>query len=249
MPLSGLPYHMAIVDNKLVLSETSILRLYDLTDPQNPVQLDAETVTGRVCAEDGLNVINNGQVHKVDGSDLKFIQNFDTHGSAQSDGFPFGSDVVYKGNDGMIALAQQSRVLILRTLVPPEPLTVDIKQIKESTGGVANFTLDAQNTYAGRNYLLMGSVTGTVPGTPLPGGMVLPLNWDIFTNLGISFVNTPIFDQFMGTLDASGQASAKFDTLGPIPGTAGIKFFFAFLLAPPPGYDFVSNYVEIEVVL
>jgi hypothetical protein len=67
--------------------------------------------------------------------------------------------------------------------------------------------------------------------------------------LCITFVNTPIFDQFMGTLDVSGQGSAKFDTLGPIPGTAGLKIFFAFLLGPPPGFDFVSNYVEIEVIL
>ena len=119
--------------------------------------------------------------------------------------------------------------------------------IPESTGGDAEFLLLAGSGNAYRNYLILGSVTGTDPGTPLPGGMaVLPLNWDIFTNLVVDLLNTPICSNFMGTLDGSGSAMATFDTLSPIPGTAGITMHFAYALNNP--LDFVSNPVGIQIV-
>ena len=97
--LSEIPYHMKVVGDKLVTSGTSIIRLFDLTDPLNPVQTDAESVSGRVCAEQGSRIINNDTVHKVVGTDLEFVQNFDDHGNYQGDGFPFGSDSQYVGTE------------------------------------------------------------------------------------------------------------------------------------------------------
>ena len=64
------------------------------------------------------------------------------------------------------------------------PLTTDTNTLSEATGGTINFTLDAGAWNANRNYLLLGSISGDEPGTPLPGGMAtLPLNWDVLTNL------------------------------------------------------------------
>ena len=92
----------------------------------------------------------------------------------------------------------------------------------------------------------MGSVSGTHPGTLLPGGATLPLNWDGFTNLVLGLINSNLFDNFMGTLDANGQAVAKINT-GPIPsGFIGLKMYYAYTLYT--AYDFVSNPVVIEVV-
>jgi photosystem II stability/assembly factor-like uncharacterized protein len=127
-------------------------------------------------------------------------------------------------------------------------LEADNDKISESTGGIVQFTLDAGVTNAYRNYLLLGSASGTEPGTPLPGGMAtLPVNWDAFTVLVINLLNTPIFYDFMGSLDAAGMAAAKFDTLGPLPsGTAGLTFNFAYALHKP--WNFVSNPVPIEIV-
>ena len=123
----------------------------------------------------------------------------------------------------------------------------DVNKIYENTGGIVNLSLDAGPANAGRNYLLLGSVTGTSPGIPLPGGKVtLPLNWDMFTNIVIDFINTPIFWNFMGTLNGSGAANAKFDTLGPITGAAGLTMNFAYALNSP--WNFVSNPVGIEIV-
>ena len=113
-------------------------------------------------------------------------------------------------------------------------------------GGTADFNLAAGVENANRNYILLGSVSGTAPGTPLPGGKAtLPLNWDVFTSTTFSLINTPVFDRFMGALDSAGSAIAKLDTLGPIPGAAGITLYFAYALNNP--WDFTSNAVNVEI--
>jgi len=134
------------------------------------------------------------------------------------------------------------------TIPGPVALVTDVNTIKESTGGVVNFSLDAGTGNANRDYLILGSVTGTMPGIPLPGGTVtLPLNWDLFTGIIVDFLNTPKFNNFIGNLDANGQAKAKLDTMGSAPaGSAGLTLYFAYAVAKP--YDFVSNAVEIKIV-
>jgi hypothetical protein len=75
---------------------------------------------------------------------------------------------------------------------------------------------------------------------------VLPLNLDIYTNLVLSLLNTPPFQNFLGTLDVNGTATAVFDTLGPIPGAIGLIMSYALALSNP--WDFVSNPVDIFIV-
>jgi len=125
-------------------------------------------------------------------------------------------------------------------------LTVDIYQIPESTGGTANFPLHAGTDNAHRDYMILGSSTGTSPGTPLPGGhAILPINWDLLTNTILNLINTTIFTGFMGTLDEMGHGAAQMN-LPPLPGTTGTVMHFAYALNYP--WDFVSNPVAIEIV-
>ena len=129
---------------------------------------------------------------------------------------------------------------------PAQFLSADGYEISESTGGIVNLNLTAKSMNAGRIYLMLMSATGSEPGTPMPGGMVvLPLNWDVFTNLGIRLTNTVLFQNFLGALDASGRATATF-IVAPIPGAAGQSLYFAYTLFQP--YNFVSNSVRIEFV-
>jgi hypothetical protein len=127
-------------------------------------------------------------------------------------------------------------------------LEADTTTLSESTGGVVHFTLKAGAQNAYRNYLMLGSISGTQPGIPLPGGMAtLPLNWDVLTNVVLSLLNTPIFSNFMGTLDGAGSGSATYDTLGPLlPGLLGLNLYFAYAINNP--WDFASNAVAIEIV-
>jgi hypothetical protein len=123
----------------------------------------------------------------------------------------------------------------------------DAAEIPESQGGVANLTLVAGQENASRTYLLLGSVTGTDPGTPLPGGAaILPLNWDLFTNLILSWLNSPTFHDFMGTLDGTGLGTAQLKLEPMHPGSAGIVMHFAYALNKP--WNLASNPVGIEIV-
>lgn len=119
-------------------------------------------------------------------------------------------------------------------------------EISEASGGVVDLHLHAQVKNAGRNYIVLGGVSGTSPGVPLPGGHVtLPLNWDLFTNIVINLINTPNFWNFMGSLDGDGRAMAQLN-LGPVPGAAGVTLYFAAALNKP--WDFTSNPVAVNLV-
>lgn len=127
-------------------------------------------------------------------------------------------------------------------------LDTSVFTLSEDTGGTATFTLNAGSANAGRKYILLGSLSGTQPGHPLPGGVeTLPLNWDVFTDLVISLLNTAVFADFLGTLDGNGNAVATMDTFGRLPpGSAGQTVHFAYCCNNP--FDFVSNPVEIRIV-
>jgi len=126
-------------------------------------------------------------------------------------------------------------------------LVADADTISANTGGSLNFSLDAGPGNALRNYLLLGSVTGAQPGFPLPGGAAtLCLEWDVFTDIVLLLLNTPVFHNFLGSLDSSGQAAAQLNT-GPLdPSFAGTNLYFAYCLNAP--FDFASNPREIEIV-
>jgi subtilisin family serine protease len=110
------------------------------------------------------------------------------------------------------------------------------------------FSLHGGAANANRKYMMLGSVTGSAPGTLLPGGLVLPINWDLFTNLTIQLTNTPLFQNFSGTLDGNGNATAMlFTERPPDPAFIGTVMTFAFFTFPPPGYDFVSNAWDVEI--
>jgi hypothetical protein len=109
------------------------------------------------------------------------------------------------------------------------------------------FHLNAGAANAHREYILLGSVSGTEPGIPLPGGSVLPLKLDDFTVLTYNLANTPYLAQFKGTLDGSGIAAATLDTHGELPReTVGLTLNFAFTLVNP--HDFVSNATAVRIV-
>ena len=125
------------------------------------------------------------------------------------------------------------------------PMSFTDNKISGSTGGSIGIYLDAGLANAGRTYMIAGSVTGTEPGMDFPGGAHLPLNWDFFSTVVLSLINTPTFDNFMGTLGNTGQAKATFDTLGPVPQAVGVIVNFAYVLDSPINYASNGGYVEI----
>jgi len=118
-------------------------------------------------------------------------------------------------------------------------------QISESAGGTSDLHVKAGSNNPNRKYLILGSITGSSPGYPLPGGEVLPINWDIFTDIVWLLLNTPTFSNFMGSLDLSGNATATLST-GPLTGASGLVMTYAYALNNP--FDFVSNPLTIEFI-
>ena len=127
-----------------------------------------------------------------------------------------------------------------------QALFTDRDDLSESLGGSVNLTLKAGVQRAGRPYLVFGGVTGSWPGTTLPGGAaLLPMNWDPVTNFIALYANTPLFKDFLGQLDGQGQGAARLN-LAPFTGAVGYAFTFAFALGNP--WDFASNPVSVEIV-
>jgi hypothetical protein len=126
------------------------------------------------------------------------------------------------------------------------PLTSDVYTVSAGSGGVVNFDLDAGMANGFRNYLLLGSVTGTEPGIALPGGhATLPINWDAFTDVIFAYLNTPLFSDFMGVLNAAGQGSAQLTAPAMDPIYVGLVMHFAFCVNDP--FDYASNPLSIEI--
>jgi len=114
--------------------------------------------------------------------------------------------------------------------------------VSAGSGGAVSLTLSAGRANAGRAYLLLASFSGSAPGTPLPGGPVLPLNFDALTYLSAN-PSAAAFQGFSGALDADGAAAAQL-TVPPVPLLAGRTVSFAYALSP---WDFASNSARVTL--
>lgn len=162
-------------------------------------------------------------------------------------GYDAHPDVVDWDNDGVMDIITgefYGNILIYRAI---GPLSINRNALSVSAPAKIAFDLNCGATYGNRYYLIFGGVSGTSPGTPLPGGYVtLPINWDLFTNMTLIYANTPLFVNFMGQLSASGEASATM-ALGGIPSSAiGIHMVFAYALGDP--WDYASNPPMVEII-
>jgi hypothetical protein len=63
---------------------------------------------------------------------------------------------------------------------------------------------------AGRRYLLLGSISGTAPGTTLENGLHVPLNADAYFRFTAQHAGSDILSHSFGVLDEHGRAQATF---------------------------------------
>lgn len=90
------------------------------------------------------------------------------------------------------------------------PLTSGPPDLSLAAGGTITLHLRGGASNAGRNYLLLGSLGGTAPAIPLPGGFTLPLAFDPVLVLLASQPNTPPWSATRATLDSNGRATPTF---------------------------------------
>ncbi|MHC4943552.1 MAG: hypothetical protein ACYTG7_11100, partial [Planctomycetota bacterium] len=138
-----------------------------------------------------------------------------------------------------------SRFIELYGEAEPPTLSVDPPEVSAYFGGKFTFTLTGGPDLAGRDYALFGSTSGTSPGTVLPGGLVLPINYDWFTVLLLDLAlqgGAGLVIDFIGTLDKAGSAEAQLCFPGHCELFEDVTLYFAWCTYSP--FDFVSNSVE-----
>jgi hypothetical protein len=109
------PYHLRILDGRLLCVNDSSVGLWSLANPREPRVLDSQAASGRVCAIDGGNIVTSGRVFRVSGDALELVTEYTT-GGVQEDGVAHGSTV----GSGYVFQTQTQRVPILKGVAPSE---------------------------------------------------------------------------------------------------------------------------------
>lgn len=138
--------------------------------------------------------------------------------------------------------------------VPDEcdPLFASDNQLSIGSGDRVDFQLQAGAAQAGRTYQLLGSMTGTSPGTPF-GALLLPLHstGDPWFALTSSVFSPTMLQNTVGTLDSAGNGQAAI-VVPPLPvGLIGLQFHHAYVVVESHNLQptFVSNAVPLTLIL
>jgi hypothetical protein len=127
-------------------------------------------------------------------------------------------------------------------------LWADKKSVSAAGGATVTFDLITGTPYAGKTYILLGSGSGTAPGTPIAPGLVLPLNFDPILQFTFDNVNTPLLTNTLGTLDANGRATATLNFPPTvIAGALQGHFAAAILDIPTASVWSVTNAVPLTI--
>ncbi len=123
-------------------------------------------------------------------------------------------------------------------------------EIVESFGGKSVYTIHGGAGLSGDTYVILGSLSGTAPGTPVLG-VTLPLVLDAFLLFTANHMNQPPYAGSSGVLDANGTGTMTFtvpaSVLGGLAGTtawhAGIVVDTSALVA-----TLATNAETVEII-
>ena len=97
-------------------------------------------------------------------------------------------------------------------------------------------------------YLIAWTGSGTAPGTTLGPGLLLPLNVDALTQIGLGNLNGPIFGSFLGVLNAQGVGQAQFTLPPSLAIPTGPTHFATVLLSSTTLFTAVSNPIQLTLL-
>lgn len=173
-------------------------------------------------------------------------------------GSGFGTSVANFGDindDGLEDIAVGSPTFGLtssgavRVYSPADPtLSATTSTLSASAGGQHDLTIGMGSAFAGQSYLLLGSLTGTIPGQVV-GDRRLPLIVDWYFGTMLGTANTGIYVATSGTLDANGVGSPSLVvSAGLLNGLAGLKAYHAALIMLPGVATATTNAVPLRIV-
>ena len=125
-------------------------------------------------------------------------------------------------------------------------------EVSAAAGGTIDLDLVAGDQHNGSLYLMLGSVSGTTPGTVL-NGIPVPLNPDFLWNYMAGSPNTaPLFNQTLGSLTVGGNGNASIGISPGLipPAVAGLQMDFAYIVADPSALliTAASNAVPVTIL-
>lgn len=132
--------------------------------------------------------------------------------------------------------------------VTVESLSTNTNTMSMAAGGVVTLNLDAGLANAGLVYLVVGSLSGTTPGTVIDG-LVLPLNWDAFTGYTLNFPNNAPYSNSLGFLDGFGTGTCTINVPGgAFPALAGLTIYHAFGVSNGANVVLTSNAQSLQLL-
>ena len=139
---------------------------------------------------------------------------------------PVGSEVVL--------YTQYSGAALDNFEVKTKTISATPSTLSMAAGGVQTVNISMGAAHAGELYLLLGSTSGTAPGTPAGAGYTLPLNTDSYLLWTLANANgAPLANSF-GALDAAGKATSTFTLpAGFDPTLVGITIHHAAVVFDP----------------
>jgi uncharacterized Ntn-hydrolase superfamily protein len=202
----------------------------------------------------GIPIMHGGAAvrvqHQQDSAGSSFIGSVQDHGDGTytvpiTAGFAMGTDLFQVTVDDGITPVQLYPFASL-DVAPPLSLRASETEISAAAGDDVRFGLASTTGFAGREFLLLLSASGTEPGFD-HGRVHVPLNADAALFNSLMFANSPPYLGTRSKLDADGRASAVF---APDPGMldplVGATLSFAYLTLSPD--DFCSRPVQILIV-
>lgn len=125
------------------------------------------------------------------------------------------------------------------------------EEISLSAGGEQELSLFLPREVEADFYLVLGSASGTMPGTPA-GLFNLPLNFDAYTQFTLDSANSSVLSSSFGALDAFNTATTTFSLpAGSNPAVAGTTLHHAYLtldITSVLDISFVSEAVQVALI-
>jgi len=144
--------------------------------------------------------------------------------------------------------ANDKQLLYNAIVCDPAALSVSPNEVSAWLGGTFDFSLYGESQ-GNRNYALLGSTTGSTPGTVLPGGLVLCINSDWFTEMLLGMAlngGYGLVNHFIGNLNAEGFGTANLVFPGHCQLFTDLTLTFAWCTTNP--FNFVSNPVDVTLL-
>jgi hypothetical protein len=122
----------------------------------------------------------------------------------------------------------------------------DVDVLSAATGGTVTFTVNPGPLFQTTAYQIVGSTSGTTPGTDL-FFVHLPLNYDGFMLWTIVLANSSSLPGFTGNLDATGAATASMVSGSLPPSLVGFKMDFAAVVEVGSAFRWASDATHLEI--